>query len=55
MKPMVCGAIIYNPQITAIEGADAEGLRIYSINILGIYVTPVCDGIPNLLNASLRM
>ena len=27
MEPMVCGAVVHNPYITAIEGAGAKGLR----------------------------
>ena len=36
MKPMVCGAILNNSQITAIEGAGAKGL---SNQICKSYVT----------------
>ena len=58
---MVCGAVLHNPQITAIESAGAKGLKRYETSIHRdktpdhhSYVCCVCVCVPMYFSMSLK-
>ena len=42
MEPMVCGAVLDNPYITAIEGAGAKGLIVFKIYQVTVAAFRIC-------------